>query len=507
MRAGAGLVAIAAAAAVSLAVSLVAPGASASGFAADGCPTPSVSVFDLALPAASNNATDNLTLASSATGLGKALFSDDASHTMVQYLDYSVIQNQQAGQPIRYGNNALDLAPAGPLQGVDYLVTGAITGTPGAYTVSVSLQDAYTRTVIASGSATFATAAAGAAAAEQAGDQLTPVFTKIRNYQQQLRDSGPDVALLAALKLTPAKQRLNVGESTPVRILLSDCDGTPLANRSIALKASGGTVSPATVTTAGDGTATVIFTARKRGPAKVKAYYMPYTTAVHQPNAAYGEALLDVDDPLTNIYVLKAQLNYAFQETAVMNSAASGGGVSATNGSANASADIVEWRNGNPLAAGSHLIASSSTGDYSRAVTMSQQTPIGLGYYCIGSSVEEFDAGQPAYGSIELARARHGYAVSASAEFKGTESDAGQANAWCPTPGATNTPLTTAFTAALQDSGHGWSGACSGSSSRITCDIKHVIAAQNTASASDSETEYGSVDISIHRLRASQTHG
>jgi alpha-1,2-mannosyltransferase len=477
----------------------------ASGLSGDQCPTPTVSIFDLAVPAASGHQdVEHLVLQSSSAGLSQVLIDDDPSHSQIQYLDYQVAQGAQNGKPIKIG--APDLPPGGPLEGVDYLVEGAITGGPGAYTVSVSLEDAVTRAVIATGSATFATAEQGLAATEQAARQLTPALNEIRAYQQRLRDAGGNVAILAALAVTPERQSVKVGESTPVKLALGDCDGQPLKDRTLELRASGGTLTPATVTTDAQGLATVTFRARRRGVAKVIADYGPYTTVTHKPNMAQGEALVNVSDPLTDKYVIETNASWTYEENAEITNPF---GLETTVGSGQGSAHIVEWGTGDPTAPGScsvcghfHVQAAAVTGTLGHEVTTNQRETIAPG--CTSASEKTFQAGQPRDGVVSIAKTHGAFRVAVEVSFMAKQLETSQASAGCDTPGSTSAETLSGYVLLVQNIGE-FQGTCSGTSTHIECNASHTYGVVSSSIEHAHQTESGTVSISIRRLRASET--
>ncbi len=178
----------------------------------DSCPPPRVDIFDLGLPpnpvppgaiaAGSPEATAYLQwldLTTASGGVSQALLNEDPTRGQVEYLDQAIAEASNDNGTVSNYNPGFDTAPAGPIADIDYLVTGQITGSQGAYTVTVSLQDATTRAQIASGSATFADSSDSLNAAEQAAWQLTPVLEKIRDYQTKLRQQSSDMAIAPPL--------------------------------------------------------------------------------------------------------------------------------------------------------------------------------------------------------------------------------------------------------------------------------------------------------------------
>ncbi len=287
-------------------------GASAVAAAAgsDSCPPHRVDIFDLGLPpnpvpsgaiaAGSPEATAYLQwldLTTASGGVSQALLNEDPTRGQVEYLDQSIAEASNDNGTVSNYNPGFDTAPAGPIADIDYLVTGQITGSQGAYTVTVSLQDATTRAQIASGSATFADSSDSLNAAEQAAWQLTPVLEKIRDYQTKLRQQSSDMAIAPPLDqpaISPARCTLKTAESTSVSIALNDCDGLALANRTLTLKATHGRFSPSTVKTDSSGHAHATFTATSHGIAQLTADYGPYETVNHKRDQRRGRAAIAI---------------------------------------------------------------------------------------------------------------------------------------------------------------------------------------------------------------------
>lgn len=277
---------------------------------ADSCTPPKVDIFDLSIPPnpvpAGTTVTDRSPqaeaymhwqdLTTAYGGVSEALINKDPSRNGIQYLD-ATIANAASGKTVTNYNPGFDTAPTGAINGVDYMVTGSITGSEGAYTVSVALQDATTRAQIATGQETFSSSRDSMTAAQTAASQLTPVLGKIRAYQRKLRQQSDDMAIGPPddqPEVTPAKRSLTHGQSTKVTLSLRDCDGMPLAHRTLKLKATHGRISPASVQTDAGGQAHATFTAMSRGIAMIQADYGPYETVTHKHDQRRGSAAIAV---------------------------------------------------------------------------------------------------------------------------------------------------------------------------------------------------------------------
>ncbi|MGH2855946.1 MAG: Ig-like domain-containing protein [Solirubrobacteraceae bacterium] len=296
--------------------------------ALDSCPAPSVDIFDLAIPPDPAPAGTTLTsgtpqadqylewsdLSTAYGGVSEALINQDPSAGQIEYVDRTIAQASAPGSDGTVPNYTpgFDTAPAGAVSGVDYLVQGAITGSQGAYTVTVSLEDATTRAHIADGSATFADSTDSMAAAQQAAAQLTPVLSKIRAYQRKLKAGSGEMAISPPNDqplVTPAKSRLKEGQSTSVALSLHDCDGLPLAHRTLKLHATHGRISPASVKTDAQGRAHARFTASSHGIAQIRADYGPYQTVTHKRDLRRGTAAVGIAASGVWELIINAQLD------------------------------------------------------------------------------------------------------------------------------------------------------------------------------------------------------
>ncbi|MFL6374678.1 MAG: Ig-like domain-containing protein, partial [Pyrinomonadaceae bacterium] len=263
----------------------------------DECPIPDLMVLDFdagKLPASDHGITDEqvdfLELYFAAGGFFNEAFNNDPRHECMRYFDNhyqpnaKTIREMLPSQPIP--------PPVGAIADVDYVVGGKITGSRGHYSMTVFLEDAKTRDPITSASVQFSNPGDAMAAGEQAERSMAPLFDKIRDYQKRLRDGSNDMAIRAKLKVTPSRDKMNVGEQQSVEVFVYDCDGEdhPLKNRKIKLSSGNGTFSPAEVTTGSDGKVKATFTAQKKGLAGLDATYYPYTTVTHHESGSHQNA-------------------------------------------------------------------------------------------------------------------------------------------------------------------------------------------------------------------------
>ncbi|HEY2846860.1 MAG TPA: Ig-like domain-containing protein [Pyrinomonadaceae bacterium] len=275
----------------------------------DDCPIPDLMVIDFdagTLPPSDHGITeeqvDFLDLYFAAGGFFNEAFNNDPRHDCMRYFDNhfepnaKTVREMLPSQPIP--------PPTGAIEGVDYVVGGKITGSRGHYNMSVSLEDATTREQITSASVQFADPGDALAAGEQAERAMAPLFDKISDYQKKKRDQSDDIAIHAIVKITPSRQKMNVGEQQSVDVFAHDCDGEdhPLKNRKIKLRSDNGTFSPAEVTTGSDGKVKATFTAQKKGLADLNATYYPYTTVTHKQAGAHNDATIQIGDPPSGVW-------------------------------------------------------------------------------------------------------------------------------------------------------------------------------------------------------------
>ncbi len=214
--------------------------------------------------------------------------------------DTSVIVHQQ-----NYSTG--DLPPAGPVAGVDYIIWSSIDSSGGQYHFHVYLEDAYSRTRIASSEADFTDPNSVKTAVQNAIAQIEPVFDKIRTYQKNIRNlGGNDVAVNAKLYIIPSKSDLKGGETIPVEFQVKDCDGTPLSSRWIKISSTNGHFDKDSIQTDGSGNAAANFTADNVSDiANIKGIYFPYFTASHKRKGAWGDTTVNINYALVRNWVEK----------------------------------------------------------------------------------------------------------------------------------------------------------------------------------------------------------
>ena len=293
----------------------------------DNCPPPQVVIYGLQMNVAMPPPSDSATGAYATTASQQALFNwisledvivplgaignDDPEAQCINWSQGS-LANQLATLPDSLVKIHLqnywtgDTPPAGPLGGVDYLIWATLDSSGGQYHFNVYLEDGYTRDRIASGEADFSTASDAVAAATSAISQIEPVFDEIRAYQKNLRDNGTNIALSAQITIIPSQQNMNALQTIPVTFQVLDCDGTPLADRTLTISCGNGSFNQSSVVTDKNGEATASFTAKNvTGAANLRAIYFPYTTPMHKQRGSYGDGIVTINDPGLRVWELK----------------------------------------------------------------------------------------------------------------------------------------------------------------------------------------------------------
>jgi hypothetical protein len=273
--------------------------------ACDQCQKPQVVKFDCKVVPARPSDTTDAALAKkisawrdlfwASAGIKNYLFNTDPTKGCFTQLDGSFFtQGDTVSKGIKFGDEWSNLPQSGGAAGGDYLVTGTVNGTEGAYTVTAELQVSKTREVVASGSANFSDAINALDAGKSAAEALGPVVDKIRAFEKKKRATGDPYALQPTAELHPAKSIINKGENVEVEVWLYDCDGTittsPLANRPVKLTAAGGTLSSSTVTTGSDGKARVTFTAGNNPTEALLQAIYPFKLASEFESVSEGGA-------------------------------------------------------------------------------------------------------------------------------------------------------------------------------------------------------------------------
>ena len=174
----------------------------------------------------------------------------------------------------------------------DYLITGSVIPSGTGYLMHFELQTACSRNKVAAADIPFhpsSDAAYMEKIAHQAAAQLSPLTDKITDYSKKQREADNKIAYSnwgsESITIKPKKKRLAAGEETEIEITMKDCDGYALGNRQVDFSKSsingmpirgttGGTVTPAVVTTDANGKAKAKFKMGSDKKAMIAAHYL-----------------------------------------------------------------------------------------------------------------------------------------------------------------------------------------------------------------------------------------
>ncbi len=279
-------------------------------------PPPDDSLGEYTTPASQKALLDWIALGDAMVPMAQ-ISSTDPENGCVQFMDGTMAQELAANSDttviIHQQNFSTgDIPPSGSVAGVDYLIWSSIDYSGGTYHFNVYLEDAYSRTRIASAEADFSDPNKSQTAAQSAISQIEPVFDKIRTYQKNIRNlGGNDVAIDAKVYIIPSKGDMKGGETIPVVFQVKDCDGAPLSSRWVKINATNGHFDKDSVQTDGNGQSTANFTADNvKDIANITGYYVPYFTVTHKTNGADGDTTVNIDYVPVRNWVEKISENY-----------------------------------------------------------------------------------------------------------------------------------------------------------------------------------------------------
>lgn len=258
-----------------------------------------------------------------APGAASAIFTPQCA----QFID-AAFYRDTSGVPsksLTVGIDHPNTAPSGSMKGMDYLLTGTVGPDGSGYKLTLSLETACDRKKVATASQHFDRAdQASTVAADLARQKFVPIAEIIRSYERDVRSADPQVSIggyNAKLTVDPVRRKASMGEKIPVTLTLIDCDGEPLAGRTISLTGGGkaappssnGTFAAAEATTGSDGKVTVDFTVGStNGTALARAYFF-HKTPFGCEAVAVDEAAIEVGGSAAYY-----QVRYEYEETHIM---------------------------------------------------------------------------------------------------------------------------------------------------------------------------------------------
>ena len=306
-------------------LSLVSMTTGAVSAACDKCPERRVTLydFDVTVPRPDSLADMAVwySLFYAGPGAGSAVFKSQCA----RFID-AAFYRDATGVPsnsLKVGIDHPNTAPAGNLKGMDYLLTGSVAPDGSGFKLTMALECACNRKKVLSATRSFASAdQASTAAAELANGKFVPIAEVIREFERGVRSGDPDVSIggyNATMTVEPAKRKASMGEKVPVTLTLMDCDGEPLAGRTISLTGGGdqsappssnGTFTATEAVTGGDGKVTVEFqVGTKKGAAMARAYFF-HKSPFGCEAVAMDEGAIEVDGS-AEYY----QVRYEYEET------------------------------------------------------------------------------------------------------------------------------------------------------------------------------------------------
>lgn len=223
-------------------------------------PTPSVALYDCNYSAVITDTASQRIINSSSRLILQDFLSDTSSNGVFLFsygfADTTAANLSSLGQ-------SFPLPDSGGVVDANYVIASKLVGSTGSYTLTVSIQDGHTWAHVVDGTATFSSITDNnmKSACLTAVQKILPLTTKIRSYQESLKQANPLLSINPQVDLSPATSKLALKGSTNVTITAIDCDGTPMAKRQLALEATRGSFGSSTVQTDNNGNATAVFTA------------------------------------------------------------------------------------------------------------------------------------------------------------------------------------------------------------------------------------------------------
>ena len=195
----------------------------------------------------------------------------------------------------------------------DFVIGSKITGSSGSYTLTVSIENGQSYAHVADGVASIGSATSNnvKAACSSAVQQILPLATEIRAYEEKLKAANPLLTINPQIGISPATLKLSLKGSTDVNITATDCDGAPIADRVFSLDASLGSLSTSSVETDGNGKASVNYTAgSSKGVAIITATLQNLMSVTRDTISPSGSASIVTGAiDTTNLWVLEFDLH------------------------------------------------------------------------------------------------------------------------------------------------------------------------------------------------------
>ncbi len=283
--------------------------------AQDNWPEPSVALYDCNTSAASGADSSQQAALNSAS---KLIFQDivsDTSTREVFLISYGFADTTATDFSSAAGYFPLPDSSdtSADVLDYDFVIGSKITGSSGSYTLTVSIEDGQTYAHVADGIAAIGSATSDnvKSACSSAVQQILPLATEIRAYEERLKAANPLLTINPQIDVSPGTLKLSLKGSTDVNITATDCDGAPIANRLFSLDASLGSLSTSSVETDGSGKASVNYTAgSSKGVAIITATLQNLMSVTRDTISPSGSASIVTGDiDTTNLWVLEFDLH------------------------------------------------------------------------------------------------------------------------------------------------------------------------------------------------------
>ena len=276
----------------------------------DSCQKPSMALYDAnTASAVTSNTNEEEAINSISKLILQAILSDSSSN---QVFLFSYGFADTLGNDLSLPEHSFPLPDSGGVTDANYVIASKIVGSPGNYTLTVTIEDGHTYAHIVEGTAIFGSATTDnvKTACLSAIQQILPLTSMIGSYQESLKTVNPLLAINPKIDISPAKLKLPLKGSTDVTITAIDCDGSPIANRQLNLESTGGTFGSQTVQTDASGKTKVVFKAGSSDGIAILLATIPNLISVtHDTIYSSGSASIVVGNvDTTNLWVLEFDL-------------------------------------------------------------------------------------------------------------------------------------------------------------------------------------------------------
>lgn len=263
------------------------------------------------------------------------LHANDPNKDCIRWMDGALVNaDLLQGDTLKFGTEFLNLPPLTNLNSGEYMITGLVEHLwVNKYRYTLILGTAVSRKTVKTVEVDFqATPDSAFNAGEEAARQMTSLYSTIRSYEIEKRNSDVTVAISDyrskgspdVITLKPEKTLVNTNETIDIDVTMTDCDGVPLANRKVIFKdttvvmndrgyklegTTNGEIIPSVAYTDDSGKVTVRFKAGKnKGTAVINAWY-PHFKPCGRPDVFQGAAMVQIENPPVRLWLLDARIS------------------------------------------------------------------------------------------------------------------------------------------------------------------------------------------------------